>query len=481
MANDAVLEIDNQVVVEEDLIASICRERFYDFLVEFWDVLIDEPMVPNWHIEYLCDQLQETAHRVHRGDDKEDLVINVPPGSSKSTICSQAFPAWVWTWFPAARFLCASYAHPIALKDSLKTRDIVQSEKYRRCFPDVIIRDDENTKGLFTNTKKGFRLSVGTGGLATGFHGHFLLVDDPINPEESFSEAELKATNRWLRQTFLSRKVNKRVNPLILIQQRLHQADPSGEMLERAKGRVKHICIPGELTDGVSPPELREKYVDGLFDPVRLPRKTLEEMKDDLGAYGYAGQVLQDPAPAGGGTFEVDKLIRWKGEPPVMLQTVRAWDKAGTKDGGAYSVGVLIGRDKYHKYWILDVVRGQWSNAVREDKMLATAETDDDGIEILIEIEGGSGGKESGENSAGNLAGYRVRLIHVTGDKEQRAYPFSSQVGAGNVYVLERPWTEKYIEELKYFPNSKYKDQVDASSLGFNRIHKKRRKVGGWK
>lgn len=466
---------------EIDLIRSIGRESFYHFFREFWNHIVHETLVPNWHIKYLCDELQTVAERVFAGEEKEyDMVINVPPGSTKSTICSQMFPAWCWTRMPSAKFICASYANAIALKDSIRTRDIVQSELYQRCFPDIQLREDENMKGLFVNTQKGFRYSAGIGGAVTGYHGHFLIVDDPLNPEAAVSEAELAATNRWMQQTLPSRKVDKKVSVTILIQQRLHQADPSGEMIEKANGnRLKHICLPAVLTDKVSPPELSEFYQDGLLDPIRLNQTVLRDMEKDLGAYGYASQILQDPVPLGGGMFQVDKFQLEDERPNQFVKRVRSWDKAGTEDGGAYSVGVEMGVDKDGDFWVLDVVRGQWGSHRREEMIKLTAEVDGEDVDILLEIEGGSGGKESGENTVRNLAGYRVITYHPTGDKEARAYPFSSQVGAGNVHVLKRPWTREFIEEYRFFPNSRFKDQVDAGSAAFNRLAKKKKKAGG--
>jgi predicted phage terminase large subunit-like protein len=467
---------------EHNLIASICRESFYEFLKEFWDTIIQEEPVFNWHIEYLCNELQTVAERVFQGEPKEyDLVINIAPGTTKSTIVSQMFPAWCWTRFPSARFICASYAKDIALKDSIKTRDIVQSEKYQKAFPDIDLREDENMKGLFTNTKKGFRYSAGVGGAVTGFHGHFLIVDDPINPEESFSVADLKKANRWMTNTLPSRKVDKKLSVTILIQQRLHQADPSGDFLERSKGKgIKHICLPAELTNDVRPVELRERYVDGLFDPIRMPREILAESLKEMGAYGYASQMLQTPVPLGGGSFEVEKFVLRDEAPKSLVRMVRGWDKAGTQDGGNWSAGVKLGLDKHGFFWVLDVVRGQWNATNRELTIKQTADLDGENVEIEVEIEGGSGGKESGENTVRTLAGSRINTHHPTGDKPSRAYAFASQVGAGNVFVLKRPWTKDFIEEYRYFPNGRYDDQVDAGSDAFNRIAKKKRKVGGW-
>lgn len=471
---------------EWDIIASISRESFYEFVVEFWDSIIQEPPVFNWHIRYICDELQEVAERVFRGEDKlYDLVINVPPGSTKSTIVSQMFPAWVWTRMPSAKFIGASYAKEIALKDAVKCRDIVQSDKYQKCFPDIQLREDENRKGLFVNTQTGFRFSAGTSGALTGFHGHFLTVDDPLNPEESFSKPDLDKVNRWMTQTLPMRKIDKRVTVTILVQQRLHQSDPSGEMLKAAEADptspVRHICLPGEETDAISPPELRENYRDGLLDPVRMPRNILQSEQKKLGAYGYSAQILQDPVPLGGGMFKTNKvvLVEFEPKPGSFVDTVRSWDKAGTDAGGNYSVGVKMSRHRNGSYWITDVEREQLAPREREELMKSTADNDGEAVTILLEIEGGSGGIESAQNSTANLAGYRVISEHPTGPKEARAYGFASQMGAGNVYVLNRPWTKEFLEELRFFPKSRYSDQVDAASQAFNRLARPRKKIGG--
>lgn len=480
------------LVSEHAALASLVRSSFYHFVKEFWDIVVEEEPVFNWHIKYICDELQKVAERVFADLPKEyDLVINVPPGSTKSTICSVMLPAWCWARMPSSKFIYASYAQQVAMKDSLKTRDIIRSERYQKCFPEIQLRDDEDTKHHFTNTRTGFRLCAGVGGTITGFHGHFLVVDDPLNPEEAASETELKSATRWMRTTLPSRKVDKKVSVTILIQQRLHEADPSGDMLERDRGRgkVKHIKLPAELVrnprDGqytVRPLELAEYYTDGLFDPVRMPREVLEEQQAVLGSYGYASQFLQDPVPLGGALFKVEMLKLVDTAPKQFEQVVRSWDKAGTEDGGNWSAGVKIARDKHGFYWVLDVVRGQWEATRREQTIRMTGELDGDDVETVLEIEGGSGGKESGEYTVRNtMAGFRVLAYHPTGDKVSRAFPFASQVGAGNVYVLKRDWTHAFIEELRFFPFGKYDDQVDASSGGFNRVSRRKKIVGAIK
>lgn len=493
---EGVQKKDDVRVDEASLIRSIVRESFLEFVREFWPVIVSDPLVENWHIPFICSELQTLAERVFRGEPKAyDLVVNIPPGSSKSTLCSQLFPAWVWTRMPHARFICASYAYTISLKDAMKMRDVVESETYRACFPGLELREDQNTKGYFVNRSKGERFSTGVGGAVTGNHAHFILIDDPINPEEAFSDAELATANRWMESTISTRKVDKRVTPMLLIQQRLHQNDPSGELLDKAAGTgsVRHICLPGEYTGEskepdeppeVSPPELAVNYVDGLFDPVRLPRPALDQLRRDLGEYGYASQILQVPIPTGGGLFDVNKLIMENHRPGKFVRLVRSWDKAAsdsTTKNANWSVGALMGVDARGDYWILDVIRAQLRPTPREHLIRSTAEMDGEHVEVILEIESGSGGKESGEGTVRNLAGFRIHTFHPTGDKESRAYAFASQVGGGTVHCLDRPWTKELKSEMRFFPKSKFDDQIDALSGAFNVLARRSRKVGGWR
>lgn len=483
---------------EADLCQSVCRESFYKFVQEFWEVIIPEEPVWNWHVKYLCDELQAMAELVFQRKKKlHDLIINIPPGTTKSTICSIMFPAWVWTRMPEARLITASFEIILALTFARKARDIIQSEKYQTTFRfkqdpktkkwrpstekdavSIVLKEDQNAKGFYENTMQGDRKTVGAGGNITGSHAHFILVDDPINPKKALEDKNRKKVNEWMTETLPSRKVSKEITPTILIMQRLHQDDPTGHMLSKKKENVKHICLPAEKSDLVKPARLKLKYVDGLLDPVRLNREVLQEARNDLLEYGYAGQFMQSPVPAGGGQFKVERLVF--DTPPIRWRRkVRYWDKAGTAGGGAHTAGVLMGEDTKGRFWILDVIRGQWDSGAREDTIKQTAELDKKTVYIGVEQEPGSGGKESAEATVRRLAGYRVKVDKVTGSKELRADPFSSQVNSGNVSVKkDAPWIPALLDEMRFFPFSTYKDQVDAASGAFARLVQLRRLVG---
>ncbi len=469
-------------MTETELVASICRESFYEFVREFWSVIVPEEPEWNWHIKYLCDKFQESAERVFAGLPKEtDTIVNISPGTTKSTIFSIMGPAWIWSRMASARIIGGSYAHNLALELSRKGRQIVLSEKYRDCFPEIVLSEDQNTKAYYANTKGGTRYAVGVGGSVIGMHAHFIIVDDPIDPLGVTSEEELKSSNTWMTETLPSRKVDKRVTVTWLIMQRLHQNDPTGHMLDKVRRnkKIQHICLPAELTANVSPPECEAYYVNGLMDPIRLNREVLEDQREELLEDGYSCQYLQDPVPRGGALFKVDRLVLSTDPFPKMAFIVRYWDKASTVGGGAFTVGTKIGRGVDGRFYIMDVKRGQWGVDEREDKIVATAKFDRKKVRIRIEEEPGSGGKESAQMTVRKLAGYKARADRPSGNKELRAEPFADQMNAGNVVVpANAPWLAEWIKEFRYFPRSRYKDQVDSGSGAFAHCSVPRRRVG---
>ena len=476
------MNLSNLQFDESDLVASICRENFFSFVKEFWDVIVPEKPVWNWHIEYLCNEMQKVAERVFKNEPKEyDLIINVPPGSTKTTICGIMFPAWVWVRMPSAGIIGCSYTYDVALDMSRKSRIVIKSEKYQQCFPEIQITSDMDAKGQFAIKQMGERNTVGTDGNITGRHADFIIIDDPLNPRGSRSDADILKANKFITETLWSRKKEKSITPTILIMQRLAQNDPTGMMLEKAENKIiniKHICIPGEKSKDIKPKYLRKYYKNGLMDRKRLSRKVLDEALVFLLDFVYAGQIMQNPIPAGGGMFKTDRIVIDIPDMTKMVQIVRFWDKAGTAGGGAFTAGIKMGVDSKKRYWILDVQRGQWSSEVREANIKQTAEMDSKKVEVGIEQEPGSGGKESAEMTVKNLAGWIIKVDKPGGagsSKTLRAAPFSVQVNIGNVSMVRADWNAPLINELRFWPNSKYKDQGDGCSGAFNQLTSKKR------
>ena len=469
------------------------NRSLYHFLQCFWPIVSPHTFQPNWHIEYFCKELEKVAERVgNRQPRLYDLIINVPPGTTKTLCVSVIFPVWCWSKWHWVKFITASYSERLALEGADFCRDIVKSDLFHSIYPEIGIKDDKDTKSNFKIVKRvpglsetrssklllgGGRYSTSVGATITGFHGDMLIIDDPLNPTQAASDVQLAIANQWMEQSLPTRKTDKDITPTILIMQRLHQEDCSGHWLGKQKENIKHICLPGEIRNYekfLKPAELKKFYDNDLLDKNRLSWKVLKDLETDLGQYGYAGQIGQNPTPPGGGMFKVDRFTMVERIPSQIIKTVRYWDKAGTQGGGAYTVGLKMSLLENSKWIVTDVRRGQWSSEIREQIIKDTAVADTTGTIICIEQEPGSGGLESAENTIRNLAGFTTYKEKPTGDKTSRADPYSVQVNNGNVLLLYGQWNKNYIDELRFFPFSTYKDQTDASSGAFGMLIPKR-------
>lgn len=507
--NEVSINIRGQKINHFDIIASLSRESFYDYVRCFWHTIIPEEPVWNWHIEFLCDEIQKVSELVFANKPKEyDLWANVPPGSTKSTLFSVMHTGWTWTRMPTAYHINGSFAHLLSLDLSRKGRDVVTSDLYRRCFPEIQLRPDQATKTQWLNTKGGGYIATTVGSVIVGLHAHFLKIDDALDPQGARSEADIENANNWCTETLPQRKKSSTVSVLMGVMQRLHQNDPTGYQLERNKKSIRHICLPAVKTKHVKPRWCRAKYVDGLLDPVRLPKTVLEEKRAAIGEFAYAGQYLQNPVPLGGGMFNVD-MVQFKMKPHwrEFVEITRFWDKAGTQGGGAYTVGFCMGYTyaaddpKLKQFWFLDVQREQLAAGPREELIKSAVDTDygrfkqwctrrDGGrrlrYSVGVEQEPGSGGKDSAHATIAMLSGYTCYIDNPgsEGSKEERADTWATQVNIGNCFVPvdenghPPPWWHELKQEMMYFPNSTYKDQIDGGSGAFRRLTSRKRRVG---
>lgn len=499
--------------------AELARREFRSFVPHAWPVIEKrQQFKPGWHIDCIGDHLQAVAE----GQIKR-LLINIPPRHMKSTLTTVMFPAWLWLQNPGMKIMNASYAQQLAVRDCVKSRRIITSERYRRMkrpFDEegnqCSIEDggklwelshDENLKSRYSNNTTGERNATSVDGGVTGEGGDIVIVDDPHNVK-TITANSLRSTKEWWTDAMPTRLNNPETGVFIVIMQRVHENDLSGVIL-RGDDEYVHLCLPARH-EGKS---RMVTFLDGWNDPRKRKGeplwkqhygdKALKNLEKTMTAYARAGQLQQRPAPKEGGIFkECDFQLINSYSRDDIVRSVRYWDKAGTEDDGSWTVGVLIHAMKDGTFIIADVVRGQWSYAKRERRMKQTCLADYDlycnGVrsryEIRFEQEPGSGGKDSAARTRdyllydgkgeklhfSKLKGARITIDKVTGSKETRAEPYAVCVENHVILVMKKTWTKEYIDEHIAFPNDAHDDQVDASSGGLIALTNKRKKAGGW-
>lgn len=447
----------------------LCSRSLAEFVKQSWHVLEPgHPYIHGWHIDAVSEHLEAVTHgKINR------LLINIPPGTMKSTLTSVLWPAWEWgaKQLTHKRIIGASHEQGLAVRDSMKMRRLITSDWYQERWP-MGLTGDQNQKTYFENEKTGFRQSVAVASM-TGRRGDTVIWDDPQSVEAALSDAHREVALRVFQETLPTRLNSPENSAIVIIMQRLHENDVSGYILENDLG-YEHLCLPMEFEPerkcytSIGFEDPREEEGELLFKG-RFPLDVVERDKKVMGTFAVAGQFQQRPAPRGGGFFMWENLEIVPIAPKIKAK-VRFWDKAGTDGGGAFTAGVLLGLGVDGYYYVLDVVRGQWSAPERERTIKQTAELDGNKVHIWIEQEPGSGGKESAESTIKNLAGYPIRAERATGDKAVRAEPYAVQVEARNIRVVKGEWNQAFIDEHKSFPVGKYKDQIDAVGGAFNKL-----------
>lgn len=278
--------------VLQPLIDRALREDFGAFVARvFQTVCPGQAYLPGWHIDLMGEYLTACA----RGEIAR-LVMNVPPRSLKSICASVAWPAWVMGHDPTRRLMAASYAQGLATKHSVDCRLVMESEWYRRVFPDTQLSRDQNEKHKFVTTQRGMRMATSVWGTATGEGGSLLIADDPINPLQAQSSAMRQFVNDWFDHTFASRLDDKRTGAVVVVMQRLHPEDLSGHVLR--KGGWEHLCLPAIATqderwqrDG----RRWQRAKGELLHPAREGVAEMARARAELGSRQFEAQYQQQP------------------------------------------------------------------------------------------------------------------------------------------------------------------------------------------
>jgi predicted phage terminase large subunit-like protein len=445
--------------VNRKTLNAILRSDFHSFATKSFELL--NPGVSldkNWHLEAISSALERVRKR-----EITRLIINAPPRSLKSFLTSVALPAFLLGRDPTRRFICASYSQDLASKLSSDCRRLIESDVYRELFPNLIL--EKSTESELQTNRGGFRYATSVGGTMTGRGGDDLIVDDPLNANETYSEVSRKAAIEWFSGSLISRLDRKLDGAIIVVAQRLHPEDLSGHLLEQ--GGWEHLCLPAVGQRNISVPLLRANHLWKAGEPlqeVREPKPVLDRLKAELGSAMFSAQYLQEPIPEGGNMLNPEWLGEYAFAPARQRgdKIVQSWDTAiKATDGSDYSVCLTFHVLKDNRYYLLDVLRKKLEfpdllNEVREGAKNFRPDA------MLIEDKG----------SGTQLIQYAKRLglsgvIGVTPEKDKRTrmYGQTPKLESKSLFLpRSAPWLSEFRKEYLAFPAGRHDDQIDALS-----------------
>lgn len=466
--------------------ANLCKEIYRASLVEFtrrsFNVLEPSTLYThNWSTDVICEALTACYKR-----QTKRLIINIPPRSLKSTCVTVAFPAWLLGKDPTLKIMAASYAQALSFKHSQDTRHLMQSEFYHHVFPETRLAKDQNAVHKFMTDDRGQRVAVSVGSAVTGDGGNFLILDDPLNPDQAMSDKERNSANDWHRQTWVSRLNNSVDDVMILVMQRLHEEDVTGMLL--AQGGWEHICLPAvndtRRTFSIGRGRTKTWELGELLDPVRLSQEVLDQKKVGMNTYAFAGQFLQRPVPEGGGIIKHHHWQYWEGkEPPKTTDIIQVYDTAYTeKTQNDYCArttwGIFTSDDGEDNIILLEMMneRLEFPDLRSRAKESYKRFTKKNGDVPLVLIEEKSAGMPLIQEM--RLAGMRVKGIKRnahSGDKVSRAHNVTHIFESGRVWVpcngvevdgkmvySPRPFAQEVIDNCAAFPFGTHDDLVDT-------------------
>lgn len=495
-SGDSLLdELKELEELEKELELRDMGTNLKQFIPNAWKLVEPSTFVPNWHVDAICEHLEAIS-----AGDIQDLLITMPPRHSKSLIVSVMWPVWEWITIPQNRWVFASYAFSLSVRDSVKRRKIILSPWYQRNWSDKFsLIDSQNTKIRYENDKHGFQLASSVGGSNTGEGGERIVADDPHNIKKSESSDVREDTVNWWNIVMSTRR-NDEKSARVVVQQRTHEGDVAGDIIER--GGYVHLNLPTEYgfsgttrcftswtekaTGKLHTWEDPRTKQGELLNPLRFDQKANDLAKLTLGDYQYAAQHGQNPTPPTGSIIQAAWLRYYggPGQPPMpdwtesthpftpLLSLDCAFKEHKDTDYVAGLGWAMFGADIYlmpqriHKRLnfpdtinaVAEFVGGENLDKLKYQGIYPFIK-----LKIVEDKANGSAIIDTLKHQIPGMIPYEPGNASKTSRLEACSWRFR----AGNIYLPHEslaPWIREYVYELCAFPKAKKDDYVDSTS-----------------
>ena len=328
--------------------------------------------VVNNHHEIIVSALE----KVLKGEITR-LIINIAPRYSKTELAVKNFISHCLANNPSAKFIHLSYSDDLALDNSEEIKDIIISDEYQQLYPEVQLKKDAKSKKKWYTTAGGGVFATSLSGQLTGFgagkvddedldeffikdkttFGGAIIIDDPIKPDEAWSDIIRERVNNKFDSTIRNR-VNSRNTPIIIIMQRLHEQDLCGYLIEKEPNTWHVISLPVIKEDGTALWEFKHN---------------IEELKElrRVNEVVFDTQYMQYPKPLKGLIFPKESLNFYKELNNNEGVTLAYADPA---DEGEDSFSMAIARKLGNRWYLIDVIFSKLNLSQIEPEFLAKLE-----------------------------------------------------------------------------------------------------------
>ncbi|HDT3905573.1 TPA: DNA-packaging protein [Raoultella ornithinolytica] len=427
--------------------------------------------------------IQRALDRVISGEITR-LVINVPPGYTKTELATINMMGRGLALNKRARFMHLSYSHNLALLNSSTARGMIKSKPYQAMWP-MELRDDADSKAMWWNEHGGGVYASSAAGQVTGFRaGHMepgwqgaLIIDDPVKPDDAYSDIVRNGVNNRFNETIKSRLAIE-TTPMIVIMQRIHYHDLSGYLLRGGSGeKWHHLNLPVIIDSSRSyeetyPENTHAIPIDhGLPDGWLWPFKHNESHRVSLFSHRRTAeaQYMQNPKRFNAeGALWNEEMISAAHAMRItqeLARTVVAIDPQATNseesDESGIAVASVYGSGDERQYSLDADYSGKYSPNGWATKAIEAYEQHEADA-IVIETNQGGDMAEDTLRNAGFTG--RVIRVHASKGKYARAEPISALYAQGRVahrgslYEVENQFMEYVPTTAKKSP-----DRLDAA------------------
>ncbi|HEO65765.1 MAG TPA: hypothetical protein ENI73_07830 [Spirochaetes bacterium] len=444
-----------------------CEEDFTFFVRYFFKMLKGKKFLFSDHHYVICKKLMQ----VHRGE-VPYLVVNVPPRYSKTELVIKMFSAWCYAINPACEFIHLSYSDSLALDNSDTIKQIIKSTEFKQLWPNVKIRPNKDSKKSWETSEGGNFYATASGGSVTGFgagkvddfiddngFGGCILIDDPLKPDDAYSETKRTFVNRRWDETIKSR-FNSTRTPCIVVMQRLFHEDFCDMLEKDPEYDFELLVLPAIIDEG-------SKQERALWESKHdLERLHLMKSKN---SYMFAAQMQQRPSPLGGGLIRGEWFGRYTVVPKLKYRACFGDTAQKKKEANDYQVAVCFGLGDDGYLYVIDLLREKFEAYELEQRFpdfWAKQKSFNNGRLRYFGIEDKSSGTELIQKMQKKITPkIPVKAIPRHIDKLTRVMDVQGYIEAGYVKIPESAsWVNDFIAECEAFTaddTHKHDDQID--------------------
>lgn len=421
----------------DSIVSGWCLSNVLNFTKHFFLCNNDKKFIVGEHHVRICEKLNE----VLEGKCKR-LIINISPRYGKTELAVKNFIAMGLAINPRAKFIHLSYSGTLAIDNSVAIKDIVTSEEYQRLFPETKVKFGSDTKSRWDTDAGGGVYATSTLGQITGFgagimedetaeyeFGGAIVIDDPIKPEDAFSEIEREKVNRRFETTIRNR-LNSRNTPIIIIMQRLHEHDLCGYLQEIEPDEWEVLSLPAI------------SYEDGEPKALWEFKHTLEELNKikEANSTVFETQYMQNPTPLEGlmyGEFKTYDTI------PITKTKIRK-NYTDTADTGADFLCSINYIETEIGNFITDVLYTDKPMEYTEPMVAAMLHRDNINVSNIESNNGGRGFARQVESQTRILGNNTTKIewFHQSANKQSRIFSRSSEVT--NLTYFPSDWERRW-------------------------------------